>query len=255
MFTFALGTAVGDLYSEQLGVGYLKTGLIVLVILACVFVAWKRKLNEILAFWIAYILTRPLGASLGDYLSQTKQNGGLAFGATLTSVIFLSAIVVIIVYLALAKNDFITKGESDSAKVSSGTIKRVWTQTVSAVVLFLAVGIGGYIWCNQNLVPDVASSQTTLSGQLNDFITIENEILANIDGNNLSAAKSKANDLEHDWDQAEPKLRKIDRKTWTRIDGTIDDVLAAVRTKSPNVDKCDKVLGDSLDALSASNQS
>ncbi|WP_456152492.1 COG4705 family protein, partial [Paenibacillus kobensis] len=91
LFTFALGTAVGDLYSEQLGVGYLGTGIIVIIIIACLYVAWKLKLNEILAFWLVYILTRPLGASIGDYLSQSKKNGGLDLGATTTSVIFLSA--------------------------------------------------------------------------------------------------------------------------------------------------------------------
>ncbi|NRD80925.1 hypothetical protein HPT25_26735 [Bacillus sp. BRMEA1] len=71
LFTFALGTAVGDLYSEQLGLGYLNTGITVIIIIACVFLSWKfLKLDGVLAFWIAYILTRPLGASLGDFLSQ-----------------------------------------------------------------------------------------------------------------------------------------------------------------------------------------
>jgi len=65
LFTFALGTAVGDLYSEQLGLGYLNTGIIVVIIIAIIYIAYKFfKLNGILAFWIAYILTRPLGASL-----------------------------------------------------------------------------------------------------------------------------------------------------------------------------------------------
>ena len=82
LFTFALGTAVGDLYSEQLGLGYLHTGIIVVIIIACSFLAWKfLKLDAVLAFWVAYIFTRPLGASLGDYLSQPKENGGLGLGS------------------------------------------------------------------------------------------------------------------------------------------------------------------------------
>ncbi|SEM54358.1 hypothetical protein [Paenibacillus sp. OV219] len=254
LFTFALGTAVGDLYSEQLGVGYLGTGIIVIVIIACVFLAWKLKLNEILAFWIVYILTRPLGASLGDYLSQSKTNGGLALGATITSVIFLIAILAIIVFLAVSKLDLISKEKATPTIEPKDNTKRVWTQTISVIIVFLVVGIGGYIWWNQNIVPEVDSSQTTLSGQLNDFITIEKGILDNINGNNVSTAKSKADDLEHDWDQNEPKLRKIDRKTWTDIDGTIDEVLAAVRTKSPDVNKCKSVIQNSLDVLNTSNQ-
>lgn len=254
LFTFALGTAVGDLYSEQLGLGYLKTGIIVLVIIASVFIAWKLKLNEILAFWIAYILTRPLGASLGDYLSQTKKNGGLELGATVTSVIFLIAILAVILLLAVTKLDLIPRSEEVKTGGQQTGIKKVWMQSVSTIVVLLAVGIGGYSWCSNHLVPQVDSSQTTLSGQLDDFIQIESGIQNSITGNDWKAAKSGADDLEHNWDKSEPKLRKIDRKTWTQIDGTIDNVLAAIRSKNPDAGKCSTVLTDSLNVLNSSNQ-
>ncbi|MBD3919424.1 hypothetical protein H8B09_11730 [Paenibacillus sp. PR3] len=254
LFTFALGTAVGDLYSEQLGVGYLNTGIIVVIVIACVFVAWKLKFNEILAFWIVYILTRPLGASLGDYLSQSKKNGGLELGATLTSVIFLLAIVAIIVFLAITKYDLVAKGGNSESINTSSNLKLVWTQTIASIIVFLTVGIGGYVWCNHYVVPEIDSSQTTLSGQLNDFVSIETNILDHINGADFSTAKSEADDLEYQWDQSEPKLRKIDRKTWTDIDGTIDEVLAAVRTKSPEPNKCDTVIQNSIQVLNTSNQ-
>ncbi|REE91624.1 putative membrane-anchored protein [Paenibacillus taihuensis] len=255
LFTFALGTAVGDLFSEQLGLGYLKTGTTVVVIIAAVFVAWKLKLNEILAFWVAYILTRPLGASLGDYLSQSKKNGGLELGTTITSVIFLIAIVAIINYLAITKTDIIAKSESTPIIQSSrDSHKNVLTQTVAVLCVFLVAGIGGYYWCNTNIVPEVDSSQTTLSGQLNDFIAIEDDMVLAVNSNDFAKAKSRADDLEHDWDVAQAKLRKIDRKTWTQIDGTIDDVLAANRSKSPNTDKCKTTLGESLQVLNEANK-
>ncbi|MGO4276204.1 hypothetical protein AB4Z22_41335, partial [Paenibacillus sp. TAF58] len=82
LFTFALGTAAGDLMAEGLGFGYLVTGIIVCAVIASVSVAWRFGLDSILAFWIAYIMTRPLGASLGDFLSQPQNNGGLGLGAT-----------------------------------------------------------------------------------------------------------------------------------------------------------------------------
>jgi uncharacterized membrane-anchored protein len=63
------------------------------------------KLNAILAFWIAYILTRPLGASIGDYMSQPKADGGLALGTTVTSLIFLGTILALVVYLQLTRTD------------------------------------------------------------------------------------------------------------------------------------------------------
>ncbi|GLX66931.1 COG4705 family protein [Paenibacillus glycanilyticus] len=254
LFTFALGTAVGDLYSEQLGLGYLKTGLIVLVVIGSVFAAWKLKLNEILAFWIAYILTRPLGASLGDYLSQTKKNGGLELGATLTSVIFLIAILAVIIVLAVTKLDYLPRSEGAKSDGERSGIQKAWLQSLSTIVVLLVVGIGGYSWCNHHLVPKVDSTQTTLSGQLNDFISIENDIENSITINDWKSAKAKADDLEHNWDKSEPRLRKIDRKAWTQIDGTIDNVLAAVRSKNPDTNKCNTVLADSINTLNSSNQ-
>jgi hypothetical protein len=92
LFTFALGTATGDLVAEKLGVGYLGTGILVLGIIAAAGIAYRFGLNSVLAFWVAYILTRPLGASLGDFLSQSKVNGGLGLGATITSAIFLGVL-------------------------------------------------------------------------------------------------------------------------------------------------------------------
>ncbi|WP_127497615.1 COG4705 family protein [Paenibacillus glycanilyticus] len=254
LFTFALGTAVGDLYSEQLGLGYLKTGIIVIVIIACIFVAWKLKLNEILAFWIAYILTRPLGASLGDYLSQSKKNGGLELGATITSVIFLIAILAVILLLSVTKLDLIPRTDGVKSENQHVSVRKVWMQSITTIVILLAVGIGGYSWSNHHLVPNVNSSQTTLSGQLNDFIQTEKNIQNSISSKDWKSAKSGADDLEHNWDKSEPMLRKMDRKAWTQIDGTIDSVLAAVRSKNPDPAKCNSVLTDSLNVLNSSNQ-
>jgi uncharacterized membrane-anchored protein len=106
LFTFALGTAAGDLAAERLALGYWLSALIFAGVIAAVAVAHYRfKLNAIAAFWIAYILTRPLGASLGDYLSQPTSNGGLGLGTTGTSAIFLSAILVTVVYLSITRKD------------------------------------------------------------------------------------------------------------------------------------------------------
>ncbi|WP_200915565.1 COG4705 family protein [Heyndrickxia shackletonii] len=208
LFTFALGTAVGDLYSEQLGLGYLNTGIIVVIIIAIIYIAYKFfKLNGILAFWIAYILTRPLGASLGDYLSQTKVNGGLGLGTTITSVIFLIAILGIIVFLAVSKIDISTKRETTNTEQTNGSKKNVFIQTIVVLCVFLIVGIGGYTWRSNNLALETNVSQATLSGQLSDFVKIENDMFNDVSSNNFISAKNKANELEHQWDTSEPKLR------------------------------------------------
>lgn len=108
LFTFALGTAAGDLLAEQFALGYLTSavlfgGMIGLVALAY----YKFNLNGVAAFWIAYVLTRPLGASIGDFLSQSNSAGGLGLGTVGTSLLFLTAIFVTVAYLAVTKKDAI----------------------------------------------------------------------------------------------------------------------------------------------------
>jgi uncharacterized membrane-anchored protein len=91
--TFALGTAAGDLATEALGLGF-QWGVVAFgVLIALTMLAFYLGANPVLAFWIAYILTRPLGASLGDLLSQSREYGGLGLGAMFTSVIFLTIII------------------------------------------------------------------------------------------------------------------------------------------------------------------
>ena len=104
LFTFALGTAAGDYLAESLKLGYLHSALIFGAGIALVTLAhYAFKLNAVLAFWLAYILTRPLGASFGDLLSQPSTNGGLGLGTVGTSVIFLTVITALIVYMTAAQ--------------------------------------------------------------------------------------------------------------------------------------------------------
>jgi len=264
LFTFALGTAVGDLFSEQLGLGYLHTGLVVLFINACVFLAWKYlKLDGVLAFWIAYILTRPLGASLGDYLSQPKANGALGLGTTVTSVIFLLAILAVIVFLAVTKLDVTVKNMTPQTDESNRNKKHVLTQTIAVLCIFLVVSVGGYITLSNHITADSSQSVESdnqsqankLAGQLSDFIKIENDMLNHTSSNDFASAKKGADDLEHQWDAAEPKLRKLDGKAWTQIDGTIDIVLAATRSSSPDASKSKTALNNSLGTLNDANNS
>ncbi len=102
LLTFALGTAAGDLAAETLKLGYLNSTLMFAAAIALVAIAhYGFKLGAVAAFWIAYVLTRPLGASFGDWLSQPLGNGGLGLGTTNTSLVFLGAILTLVVYLGL----------------------------------------------------------------------------------------------------------------------------------------------------------
>ena len=102
LFTFALGTAAGDLVAEQFALGYLATGILFGMIIVSLTIGYFfLGLDGILAFWLVYILTRPLGASFGDLLSQPTQYGGVGLGTIMTSAVFLAVIVAVVVFLSL----------------------------------------------------------------------------------------------------------------------------------------------------------
>lgn len=106
LFTFALGTAAGDLVSERMALGYWLSAVLFALAIAAVAVAhFTLGLDAVWSFWIAYILTRPLGASVGDYLSQPTGDGGLGLGTVVTSALFLAVILGLVVYLSVTRKD------------------------------------------------------------------------------------------------------------------------------------------------------
>ncbi len=106
LFTFALGTSAGDLLAEQAQLGYFPSALLFGGAIGVIALAHFRfRLNAVLSFWLAYILTRPLGASIGDWMSQPTKHGGLGLGTTATSVIFLGTILSLVVFLTFTRKD------------------------------------------------------------------------------------------------------------------------------------------------------
>src|SRR5206468_11238735 len=99
-FTFSLGTSGGDLLSERMAVGYALSAVIFATGIAIVYALYRmRVIGAVLAFWLAYILTRPLGASMGDLLTQARADGGLGLGTIPVSAVFLLIIVILVVHL------------------------------------------------------------------------------------------------------------------------------------------------------------
>ncbi|MDD2892673.1 MAG: hypothetical protein PHF20_01980 [Halothiobacillaceae bacterium] len=110
LLTFALGTAAGDLAAETMKLGYLPSTLMFASAIAIIaLLHYTFKLGAIAAFWMAYVLTRPLGASFGDWLSQAIPDGGLGWGTVATSLTFLATILLLVTYLALRGNPLKTK--------------------------------------------------------------------------------------------------------------------------------------------------
>jgi uncharacterized membrane-anchored protein len=100
LFTFSLGTSGGDLLSERMAVGYALSAVIFAAGIAIIYTLYRMRLiGEVLAFWLAYILTRPLGASMGDLLTQAPADGGLGLGTIPVSAVFLVIIVLLVVHL------------------------------------------------------------------------------------------------------------------------------------------------------------
>ncbi|MFE6623746.1 hypothetical protein [Streptomyces sp. NPDC057740] len=106
LFTFALGTAAGDLVAERMSLGYWVSALLFALAIAVVaLVHFAFGFDAVWSFWIAYVLTRPLGASVGDYLSQPTGDGGLGLGTVVTSVLFLAVILGLVVFLTVTRKD------------------------------------------------------------------------------------------------------------------------------------------------------
>ncbi len=234
LFTFALGTATGDLVAEKLGVGYLGTGLIVLGVIAAAGIALRLGLDSVLAFWIAYILTRPLGASLGDYLSQSRADGGLGLGPTVTSAVFLVAILAVVVYLAATRKDFIEDPTSPASTEKRG--RGAVVQVIVVVSVFLGLGVTGYYVRSSQLQARAAASSSPDRplGDLAAFRTIATDMRSAVGSRDWAGAKSKADELEKAWDAGQARLEPMNSKAWTSMDNAIDDVLKKTRTAPPN---------------------
>jgi uncharacterized membrane-anchored protein len=121
--TFALGTALGDFTAFSLNLGYLDSGIIFgVVILIPALARWQLGLNGIAAFWMSYVVTRPLGASFADYISKPQKLGGINFGDGPTALMFSVAVFVLVAYLALARPDIQEPLDSAAASPRSAPL-------------------------------------------------------------------------------------------------------------------------------------
>jgi uncharacterized membrane-anchored protein len=118
--TFALGTALGDFTATSLNLGYLSSGLLFAVVILLPALARRFGLNAIAAFWLSYIVTRPLGASFADYMSKPQSLSGINFGDGPTAVVFALAVLVLVTYLAIVRPDIQRSTEGHGGVVTSG---------------------------------------------------------------------------------------------------------------------------------------
>jgi len=261
LVTFALGTATGDLISEGLGLGYFWTGVLCLGLIATVTIGWRLGLDAVLAFWIAYILTRPLGASIGDFLARPKSAGGLALGVTVTSAIFLTAILATIIFLSIKKPDVIpvptdpvALHELDMPETAPHhrheSPRAALLQTVVVLLVFTVSGLIFYNARMSTLNNEATAADTATTtgkgtagatgsplGDMSQFIVITQDTLAMLNAGNQSGATTRITDLESAWDQAAAVLKRRNPDAWTAVDDKIDPVLRELRSTTPDVAK------------------
>ena len=275
LVSFALGTASGDLMSERLGFGYLVAGMIVAGLIVLTSLLWRSGMNPILGFWIVYIFTRPLGASIGDYLLQPHSERGLGLGATKTSVIFLTAIVAVVLFLTATKIDT-NKANTEAASIHHGgglwqtalyvgalviggtifynvrthSLANASTETapVATTVNKTASSTGAAGGGNVTMTAAAGASQTKL-GNLSNFRVIVQDTLDKLNAGDQAGATKRVDDLEREWDKAAAHLQPLDGKTWTLIDGNDDTVLRQLRASSPNLAAEKKSLTEMLAVL------
>lgn len=254
LVTFALGTAAGDWILELTGWApgisvLLPAGLIVGVV-----IGWRLGANSVLAFWLAYILTRPLGANLGDWLGLPPDQGGIGLGVGWTSVLFLGAILATVIFLTVSRADVIdgdTAGVKEQRYAVSSSPRRERLVLAGYGVLALATAgllVGASAQPHgtapaseeegpavvATLAPGQSATAHFPAAKVVALREIVKDATAAVAAGDQAAAKAKAKELETAWDDAQSTLEPLDETGWTVLDGQIDSVLSAIRASSPD---------------------
>ena len=249
LVTFALGTAAGDWILELTGWPPGRSVLLPAGLIVAVVIGWRLGANAVLSFWLAYILTRPLGANLGDYLALPKADGGLGLGTAKTSILFLGAILATVVYLTITRRDVIEDEAPHEPAPRDPHRERVML-VYFAVVAIAAGGILAYAHAQPHSTAAAAeegpatTSATTLPpaqatqnfpvAEVAKLRTITQDLIAKVQARR-SGERAQRREATGDRLGRRPvNAAAAQRYGWTFLDGQIDAVLQAVRAKSPD---------------------
>jgi len=274
LVTFALGTAAGDWTLELTGWSPGKSVLLPAALIVLVVIGWRLGANSVLSFWLAYILTRPLGANLGDWFASPSTEGGLGLGTAVTSVIFLTAILATVVYLTLTRSDVLEEYDRTHTPIvtTNPTRERIllgYFAVVAAGTVALLVWAGGQQHATAASAeedpspPNANSSQSTAQpapvageaaahfpqAEVANFRSIVADTLAKVQAGDQAGAKARITDLESAWDNGADTLRPMDENAWSGLDGQIDRALKAVRASKPDPAAETQTLGALLTSL------
>ncbi|MGY0466453.1 COG4705 family protein [Kitasatospora sp. cg17-2] len=264
LVTFALGTATGDWTLELTGWTPGVSVLLPLGLIASIVLAWRLGASTVLSFWLAYILTRPLGANLGDWFASPRGDGGLGLGTAVTSVLFLAAILATVLHLTRSRADVLESRSEDRAlRAADPSRERIMLGYYAVVALATA---GLLVWAHQQPHAAAASEEGDSAGaaaapltpeqatasfpaaEVAKFRTVAADTLTRLDSGDQAGATARIADLEKAWDDDQAALQPRNQQAWTLLDGQIDQALKALRASRP--DRATEV--KALDTLLAS---
>jgi uncharacterized membrane-anchored protein len=252
LVTFALGTAAGDWILELTGWGPGISVLLPAGLIAVIAIGWRLGANPVLSFWLAYILTRPLGANLGDWLGFPKDQQGLGLGTAATSVIFLTAILATVIYLTYTRADVIEEKKPTPPPAPTAPGRELLMLGYYAVVAVAAGALlvwaagrphataaaseseSGTTSAATALAPGQSATAHFPPAETTKLRTITADTLAKVQAGDQSGATTRIKDLETAWDDDQPTLQPLDDTGWTALDGQIDSVLKALRATTPD---------------------
>ena len=254
LVTFALGTAVGDWTLALTGWGPGSSVLLPATLIVTIVIGWRLGANAVLSFWLAYILTRPLGANLGDWFASPSTDQGLGLGYGITSVIFLVTILAAVIYLTFSRADVIEgSAPGDSPAVATDLVREgitlAYYASVAVATAALLVWAAGQPHAATKSASDgeeggapstfvvLAPGQATAKfppAEVTKFRTITQDTLAKVQGRDQAGATARIKDLETAWDDDQATLQPLDPTAWTVLDGQVDNALRALRASSPD---------------------
>ncbi|MFJ4939051.1 hypothetical protein ACIP8U_35015 [Streptomyces pseudovenezuelae] len=244
LVTFALGTATGDWTLELTGWSPGVSVLLPLGLIAAITLLWKFGANPVLSFWLAYILTRPLGANIGDWLASPKvaQPGeptGLALGTFTTSLIFLGLILATVVYLTVTRSDVTETYEAAHAAHTTGDLRKERVGLAGFALLAVATA-GLLIWAHNQPHTGPAPEEDNTSAvqmapgeavkkfppaKVTALRTLASTSLKDARAGNEKGAHAAAQSLRDLWDADQASLQPLDQTGWDSIDAQMDKVL------------------------------
>jgi uncharacterized membrane-anchored protein len=251
LVTFALGTAAGDWTLQITGWGPGISVLLPAGAIVAILAGWRMGANAVLSFWLAYILTRPLGANLGDWLASPRSNHGLGLGTAATSAIFLAAILTTVAYLTISQTDVIEGHSGTRATVVATTPPR--ERIMLGYYGIVAVAIAAMLsWSagrphsaaeREDEAGQTLTAATASPGQLTahfppdhiaKFRAIVQATVVKVQAGDQNGAKGIITELEIGWDNDEADLRPMDKTAWGVLDHQIDSALHEVRARNPD---------------------